>query len=99
VNDTPVILVKATEAFIAYSSSEKSTIRTRSCSPSSAYIEFSSPPNFLIKLTALSVLSALISFNQENIGLIALDTHEAVTRFNELAEQGENVAAALHLTC
>lgn len=36
---------------------------------------------------------------QEGIELIALDTHRAVTRFNELAEKGENVAAALHLTC
>ncbi|MHC4560003.1 MAG: Mth938-like domain-containing protein [Planctomycetota bacterium] len=36
---------------------------------------------------------------QHNIEFIALDTHKAVERFNELADQGENVAAALHLTC
>ncbi len=36
---------------------------------------------------------------QQNIELIALDTNDAVARFNELAEKGENVAAALHLTC
>ena len=37
---------------------------------------------------------------QENdIQLQALDTSEAVQRFNELSQAGENVAAALHLTC
>jgi len=36
---------------------------------------------------------------QHNIELLALDTHKAIVRFNELAEKGENVAAALHLTC
>lgn len=35
----------------------------------------------------------------QNIELIALDTNEAVTRFNELTQKGVNVAAALHLTC
>ena len=35
----------------------------------------------------------------QNIELIALNTAEAVDRFNELLERGENVAAALHLTC
>ncbi|MGD8499415.1 MAG: Mth938-like domain-containing protein [Phycisphaerales bacterium] len=36
---------------------------------------------------------------QEGIELIALDTRKAVAKFNELAEEGEDVAAALHLTC
>ena len=37
---------------------------------------------------------------QENdIRLEVLDTHKAVQRFNELSKAGENVAAALHLTC
>ncbi len=37
---------------------------------------------------------------QENdIQLQALDTSEAVQRFNELSQAGEIVAAALHLTC
>ena len=36
---------------------------------------------------------------QRKIELIAVNTHEAVTRFNQLAEEGANVAAALHLTC
>jgi len=35
----------------------------------------------------------------QNIELIALDTNEAVEKFNELAEKGRDVAAALHLTC
>ena len=35
----------------------------------------------------------------EGIELIALDTHTAVVKFNELAKKGENVAAALHLSC
>ncbi len=35
----------------------------------------------------------------QNVELIALDTNEAVTRFNELTQKGVNVAAALHLTC
>ena len=37
---------------------------------------------------------------QENdIQLQALDTSEAIQRFNELSQSGVNVAAALHLTC
>ena len=36
---------------------------------------------------------------EHDIQLQALDTHEAVQRFNELSQSGENVAAALHLTC
>lgn len=34
-----------------------------------------------------------------NITLEAFDTYKAVERFNELSRTGENVAAALHLTC
>ena len=36
---------------------------------------------------------------REGIKLIALDTHKAVKEYNELTRKGENVAAALHLTC
>jgi hypothetical protein len=36
---------------------------------------------------------------QEGIELVALNTDKAVMKFNELTEKGENVAAALHLTC
>lgn len=36
---------------------------------------------------------------REGIELIALDTHKAVKKYNELDEKGENVAVALHLTC
>jgi hypothetical protein len=36
---------------------------------------------------------------ENNIELIALDTHKAVAKFNELTDKGEKVAAALHLTC
>jgi hypothetical protein len=36
---------------------------------------------------------------EHNITLEAFDTHKAVERFNELSRVGENVAAALHLTC
>jgi len=36
---------------------------------------------------------------EEGIELIALDTGKAVAEFNQLAKKGENVAAALHLTC
>jgi hypothetical protein len=36
---------------------------------------------------------------KHNIQLEALDTYKAVERFNELAQAGVNVAAALHLTC
>lgn len=39
------------------------------------------------------------TLQQQNIELIALDTHKAVAKFNELSEQRQNVAAALHLTC
>ena len=40
-----------------------------------------------------------LTLQQEGIELIALDTHKAIDRYNELAEKGENVAVALHLTC
>ena len=36
---------------------------------------------------------------EQDIELITFDTHKAVERFNELTQAGENVAAALHLTC
>jgi len=36
---------------------------------------------------------------EHDIQLQALDTDKAVQRFNELSQSGENVAAALHLTC
>ena len=39
------------------------------------------------------------TLQREGIELIALDTNKAVARFNELTQKGENVAAALHLTC
>ncbi len=39
------------------------------------------------------------ALQENNIRLEALDTHKAVQRFNELSKAGENVAAALHLTC
>ncbi|MHC4565939.1 MAG: Mth938-like domain-containing protein [Planctomycetota bacterium] len=35
----------------------------------------------------------------QNIILIAVDTHKAVEKFNELAKKSQSVAAALHLTC
>jgi hypothetical protein len=37
--------------------------------------------------------------NENNIQLEAVDTGKAVQRFNELSQSGQNVAAALHLTC
>lgn len=36
---------------------------------------------------------------QNAIKLEAMDTAQAVRRFNELSEAGAQVAAALHLTC
>jgi hypothetical protein len=39
------------------------------------------------------------ALQQQNIEMIALDTHAAVVKFNELTGEGQNVAAALHLTC
>ncbi len=36
---------------------------------------------------------------EHDIQLQALDTSEAIQRFNELSQAGVNVAAALHLTC
>jgi hypothetical protein len=36
---------------------------------------------------------------QSGIRLEALNTKQAVSRFNELSQKGINVAAALHLTC
>ena len=34
-----------------------------------------------------------------NIELLVFNTEKAVTKFNELTDKGENVAAVLHLTC
>ena len=39
------------------------------------------------------------TLQQESIELIVLDTHNAVEKYNELAEKGKHVEAALHLTC
>ena len=36
---------------------------------------------------------------EDGIELFSANTNKAVERFNELSEKGENVAAALHLTC
>ena len=36
---------------------------------------------------------------EHSIELFTGNTNKAVARFNELSEKGENVAAALHLTC
>ena len=36
---------------------------------------------------------------ESSIQLEAVDTHEAVRRFNKLAQAGTDVAAAMHLTC
>ncbi len=36
---------------------------------------------------------------EHGIELFTADTNKAVERFNELSEKGENIAAALHLTC
>jgi len=36
---------------------------------------------------------------QENINLIAKDTHTATETFNELCSEGTDVAGAFHLTC
>jgi len=36
---------------------------------------------------------------EHGIELFTANTNNAVAKFNELAEKGENVAAALHLTC
>ena len=36
---------------------------------------------------------------KHGIELFKANTHKAVTMFNELTEKGQNVAAALHLTC
>jgi hypothetical protein len=36
---------------------------------------------------------------EQGIELFKANTNKAVEKFNELSEKGENVAAALHLTC
>ena len=36
---------------------------------------------------------------QQNIPVEALDTPNAVKRFNDLSKKGENIIAVLHLTC
>jgi len=36
---------------------------------------------------------------EQGIELFRANTSKAVEKFNELAEKGENIAAALHLTC
>ena len=39
------------------------------------------------------------ALQQQNIRVEVLNTAEAVRRFNELVQAGQNPAAALHLTC
>ena len=39
------------------------------------------------------------NLQQKDIELMDFDTHNAVKKYNELTEKGENVAAAFHLTC
>lgn len=36
---------------------------------------------------------------EQGIDLFSANTNKAVTRFNELAGKGQNIAGALHLTC
>jgi hypothetical protein len=36
---------------------------------------------------------------EHGIELFQANTSKAVEKFNQLAEKGENIAAALHLTC
>jgi hypothetical protein len=36
---------------------------------------------------------------EHGIEMFAANTYKAVARFNEFAKKGENIAAALHLTC
>lgn len=36
---------------------------------------------------------------EHGIELFTANTNKAVAKFNELSEKGENIAAALHLTC
>jgi hypothetical protein len=36
---------------------------------------------------------------EQSIELFTANTNKAITIFNELSEKGENIAAALHLTC
>lgn len=38
-------------------------------------------------------------FKENDIQLEAMNTPKAVRRFNELSKQGQNVAAAFHLSC
>ena len=40
-----------------------------------------------------------LSLQENGIRLETLDTYKAVQRFNKLAQENSNVAAALHLTC
>ncbi len=58
----PVILLMATDAFIASSIPGNSRISAKSVSPNNAYMEWTSPPNFLMRFFALSVRAALIPF-------------------------------------
>ena len=39
------------------------------------------------------------TIREKGIELIALDSHKAANKYNELAGKAENVAAAFHLTC
>lgn len=63
-----------------------------------------SQPSILVVGTGASgmmkVSENLADFLLEHgIELFTDNTHKAVAKFNELAEKGENVAGAMHLTC
>jgi len=77
--EIPVILAKATEAFMAWSIPGKVTIKTKSLSPKRAYMAITSPPNFLMRFTAFSVRAGLISLDASweyfpNIIKVAIST-------------------------
>jgi hypothetical protein len=73
-------------------------------SPEDIEIILSAKPSVLVVGCGASGIMKISQQTQQvlqnhNIRLKALNTYKAVERFNELAQAGENVAAALHLTC
>jgi hypothetical protein len=73
-------------------------------SPEDIEIILSAKPSVLVVGCGASGIMKIPQQTQQvlqnhNIHLEALNTYKAVERFNELAQAGENVAAALHLTC
>ena len=97
--EIPVSVFNVTEVNSAFSASGKSIVKTRSCSPNTAYIDITFPPFFSIILTAFLVrsdetfLSASVEYfpNIINIGILQSLLNVGILQFYT---KGDGIIAA-----